>query len=261
MMENVVYIKSMEAKLILEQGNIPFYQELMDVCASHKGVRTRVSFKKVTVSYKRKKIAVIKLSRKNISLFLALDPANYANYNLKDVSNVKAYKDVPAKIKVKSARGLKRACFLLDEAILASGATKILPVNVVDYSEKYAPKSFDELVAAGLIKVRVTKTIETHKVNLTCRLVDNAINATNELYVVTNLVNWELEKAILMNNVSDNQFEIELEVPHGYKLEFKVLKGKNWNMIEKGIWNEEIVNHNYLVEKDLNVVDLIHNFE
>lgn len=262
-MENVVYVKSLEAKLILSQGLIPFYQELMDVVASHKGVHTRVSFKKATISYKRKKIAIIKVSRKNITLYLALDPKKYEGYNLKDASMVKAYHDVPAKFRIKSKRALKKACYLLDEAIWAAGATSILPVEVVDYSEIYAPKSVDELIEAGLIKVRSVKEerpFTLKMVHLTCRLVDNAVGKADKLYMISNLGNWDLNKAILMNKLDDNLFDITLAVEPGYKLEFKVLRDKNWNSIEKGIWNEEIKNHTYLIDDDMSVFDLIHNF-
>ena len=44
-------------------------------------------------------------------------------------------------------------------------------------------------------------------------------------------------------------------------LEFKICRSQNWSDVEKGIWKEEIVNHNYvIVDKDLEVEDLIYNF-
>ena len=75
-MENVIFIKSLEAKLTLTRETIPFYQELKDVCSVHEGVTSRISFQRESIYFNKKKVAIFKVSRKHICVYLALDPKN-----------------------------------------------------------------------------------------------------------------------------------------------------------------------------------------
>ena len=64
-----------------------------------------------------------------------------------------------------------------------------------------------------------------------------------------------------MTKHADNTFTATMSFPKNTMLEFKICRSQNWSDVEKGIWKEEIVNHNYVVvDKDLEVEDLIYNF-
>ena len=69
-MEKITYKKSFASKLVLEQVAIPYYQDIKDLCATRKKVSTRLSFNKETINVGRNKVAVMKISRKNITLYL-----------------------------------------------------------------------------------------------------------------------------------------------------------------------------------------------
>ena len=271
-MTNYVYVKSMEAKLVLTQEAIPYYQELKDVCALHAKVTSRLSFHKDSIYFGKKKVGIIKVSRKNIAIYLALDPKKYTKYNVKDVSQVKMYSGCPTMLWVNSKKALKHACYLLEEALIKAGATELQTALITDYSEYFYSRSFDELFAAGLIKKYNRKVANTvvededdivslYNVHFTCRLLYAAKNQAEELYIITNTNDWDVNKALKMNKTSDNTFEADMFFEKDTYLEFKICRSANWEDVEKGIWKEEIVNHNYvIVDNDLEVEDLIHNF-
>ena len=273
-MKDVIFIKSLEAKLTLTRETIPFYQSLKEVCAVHEGVTSRISFQRESVYFNKKKVAIIKVSRKNISIYLALDPVTHNEFGVKDVTDKKSYKGCPLMIKITSNRALRKACRLLEETFAAFGATNFVTAEEVDYNEVYAPKSFDELLALGLIKKYVKKDNEqeldeeeleeilddTYNVHLVCKLMYRAKNNASDLYIITNTNNWDFNKAYKMTKVSENEFVLDVRFDAGTNLEFKVSKSLDFTGVEKGIWNEEVKNHKYVVDKDLVVEDLIHNF-
>jgi len=89
-MKDVIFIKSLEAKLTLTRETIPFYQSLKEVCAVHEGVTSRISFQRESIYFNKKKVAIIKVSRKNISIYLALDPVTHNEFGVKDVTDKKS---------------------------------------------------------------------------------------------------------------------------------------------------------------------------
>ncbi len=270
----VTYKKSLTAKLVLERDAISNYQVLKDVCATHKNVRCRMSFSKESVSYQRKKVAVFKISRKNLSVYLALNPANYDpnRIHFKDVSSKKAYAEVPFKLDVKGSRSLKVACAYLEEALASAGATTLCTAKDIDYREVFYERSFDELLSEGYIKKYVRKVVdgkevtveelpETFQVHFTAKLCYEATDQADELYIISSFDHWNPQKALPMKKVSNSSFEATASYPKNTHLEFKICRKPKWTDVEKGIWKEEIVNHEYVVvDHDLNVEDLIYNF-
>lgn len=272
-MEKITYKKSFASKLVLEQSAIPYYQDIKDLCATRKKVTTRLSFNKETINFGRNKVAVLKLSRKFITLCLALDPKELENtkYNIKDLSETNEI--YPVAIQVKGSRTLKHALELLDLALTKVGATQIVEAEHIDYSEVFKYRDFDTLVQEGLIKKYVTviidgveqlvemPVVETYNVNFTAKLLYEATNAADELYIITSHTDWNLKEAVKMTKHADNTFTATMSFPKNTMLEFKICRSQNWSDVEKGIWKEEIVNHNYVVvDKDLEVEDLIYNF-
>ena len=135
-MEKITYKKSFASKLVLEQVAIPYYQDIKDLCATRKKVTTRLSFNKETINFGRNKVAVLKISRKFITLCLALDPKELENtkYNIKDLSETN--ETYPVAIQVKGSRTLKHALELLDMALNKVGANQIVEAEHIDYMFK-----------------------------------------------------------------------------------------------------------------------------
>ena len=93
------------------------------------------------------------------------------------------------------------------------------------------------------------------------RLLYEATDAAEDLYIITSHTDWDLTQAVKMKKHPDGTFTASMSFPKNTLLEFKICRSQNWSDVEKGIWKEEIVNHNYVVvDKDLEVEDLIYNF-
>lgn len=292
-MEKITYKKSFAAKLILSQETIPHYQAIKDLCATRKRVSTRLSFNKETISVGRVKVAVIKLAVKHLSLHLALDPKEYegTKYRFKDVSDKKQGQIYPMVVSIKSNRGLKYALELLEIALSKAGAIQLCLAEDINYQEVFYPRSFDTLLEEGLIKKYVKtlaegeevfveddleeedeveeddeeetsiEVLEVCNVHFTAKLMYEAVGTTGDLYIVTSYDQWNPDKAVRMQRNADDTFTATMSFPKHTALEFKICRSKNWTDVEKGIWKEEIVNHNYiLVDKDIAVEDLIYNF-
>lgn len=273
-MEKITYKKSFASKLVLEQVAIPYYQDIKDLCATRKKVSTRLSFNKETINVGRNKVAVMKISRKNITLYLALNKAELdQKYNVKDLTDTKEGQTYGVYIQIKGSRTLKHALELLELALTKFGATQIVEGLSVDYSEFYKYRDLEALVSEGLVKKYVKvlvdgkeqlvemPVVETYNVNFTAKLLYEATDAAEELYIITSHSNWDLKQAVKMKKHADGTFTASMSFPKNTLLEFKICRSQNWTDVEKGIWKEEIVNHNYVVvDKDLEVEDLIYNF-
>ncbi len=272
-MERVVFKKSFAAKMILAQNDsLNFYQDLKDACAKRKGIANRLSFEKETIKLGRTKIGMMKIARKNISLYLALDPKTLegTKYKYEDVSDKKSYVDYPTKLNLKSKRSVKYAIELLDSLFNKNDAKEI-EAKEVDYKAQFYYRDFDELLRQGFIKkyvyrkiynktVLVEEKVNEYNVHFTAKLLYCATNEADDLYIVTNTNNWDPKLAVKMNKINDNLFDANIKFPEGTKLEFKILRSDSFKDVEKGIWKEEIVNHHYVVNQNLEIEDLIHNF-
>ena len=271
-MEKITYKKSFASKLILEQVAIQYYQDIKDLCATRKKVSTRLSFNKETINVGRNKVAVMKISRKHINLCLALNKADLdPKYNVKDLTDTKDGENYQVSIQVKGSRTLKHALELLELAFEKFGATQIVEALDVDYSEVYKYRDLETLVSEGLVKkyIKVTvdgksqlvemPVVETFNVNFTAKLLYEATNAAEDLYIITSHSEWDLTQAVKMKKHPDGTFTASMSFPKNTFLEFKICRSQNWADVEKGIWKEEIVNHNYVVvDRDLEVEDLIY---
>lgn len=273
-MERIVYKKSFAAKMILAQNDsLNFYQDLKDACAKRKGIANRLSFEKETIKFGKTKIGMMKIARKNISLYLAIDPKTLegTKYKFEDVSDKKSYVDYPTKLNLKSKRSVKYAIELLEKLFNQYKAKEIEGKNI-DYKSLFYYRDFDELLKEGFIKKYVYKKIDnktvlveekipTRNVHFTVKLLYCATNEAEDLYIVTNYMNWDPIFAVKMDKIDNNLFEANMIFPEGTNLEFKVCRSNSFNDVEKGIWKEEIANHHYLIGKeDLEIEDLIHNF-
>ncbi|MDE7263843.1 MAG: hypothetical protein K2N64_04205 [Anaeroplasmataceae bacterium] len=284
-MEKITYKKSLAAKLILHPESIVAYQSLKDLCSTHKKVSTRMSFGKETISFGRTKVAAIKIVVRHINLHLALDPKDYENskYFFKDMSQTKQGQIYPMRVKIKGPRSLKYALELLEDALIKAGATELCPAEDVDYQELFYSRGFDALLSEGLIKkyVKIIDDGVDEVVEDSLEDIDEEAEAeeddmvlvkfhaktlfmaehqADKLFIITNTNDWKVEKGIPMKKGKDGSFTATAEFPKNTHLEFKICKAKSWQDVEKGIWKEELINHYYYLEEDVEIEDLIHNF-
>lgn len=64
-----------------------------------------------------------------------------------------------------------------------------------------------------------------------------------------NLGNWDSKKAVKMNKIDDNTYQLRKRFLIGENVEYKVISSKEWNNVEKGIFNEDVENHHFEGEK------------
>ena len=289
-MEKVYYKKSLTAKLVLERDfTLESFGMIRDFISTYVGVSTRSSFDHELITYKRKTIGIIRVSRKNVVVALGLDPKKVAKkYKVIDASSVKSYAKYPTKLFVTNKKSLDNVFALLEKLFEQEGIADKKDKEVVDFEKVYYERTFLELFNQGYIKeyvrnvsgkkeakiieeVSSNKVVEEenedliedvyHKVTFNAKLVWCASNQADDLFIVNNVDNWDFAKAIKMTKVDDNTFTAYNFFKDGTKLEFKICRKQDWENVEKGIWKEEIVNHHYLVvNNDLEVEDLIHNF-
>lgn len=292
-MEKVFYKKSLKAKLILNREfSLVAYQAIKDTLSQHKDVKEKGSFDHELIYAFDKAVGMIRVGRKNVILYFAIDPSKVASkYKVIDCSTKKTYAKYPSKIIVDTPKALTYALELMERVLKNNKATEAKEKSEINYSEVLYERTFAELYKEGLIKqyvkkvpdVNKEKNIEEvkdkkakvkevlveeeeddeimHKVTFTAKLLYCATNQAQELFIITNYYNWDLAKAVKMEKIDDNTFQGFDFYPEGTKLEFKICRATNWENVEKGIWKEEIVNHHYIiVDNDLEVEDLIHNF-
>ena len=291
-MEKVFYSKSLKAKLTLERGfMMESYQTLMDVINTRKDVLLVQSFYKDRVANGKNKVAIIKGFKKNLVVYYALNPNKISEkYGISDVSNTKAYVNYPSKLIIDSNKDLKCAIRLMEKALSKAGLNEIVEAEDIDYNELYPSKTFDELVKCGLIKKRIRYIddnsneyyhVEEYKEKPVVEVKPNPIvekkpapiiemvnvrlkvmikgKMADRLFLFTNYNNWSEKNALALTKV-DDYFIINARFPKNYNLEFKISLSNNWNGVEKGMFGEEIKNHKYYLDKDLEIEDIIYNW-
>ncbi len=100
-----------EKMLCADDKTKGYYDQINNCLKSYKKIMVNVSAKGVAYSYAKQVVARLALHGKTVKLFLALDTDKYDAkiYGQKDVSDVKAYADVPFSIKVNTEMGLDNA--------------------------------------------------------------------------------------------------------------------------------------------------------
>ena len=118
---------------------------------SYDKVSSRISWKHENFTYRRNAVAKLFIKGKTLYLYLAVNPADYADskYKLEDVSNVSQFADTPALYKLKSEKRVRYAQDLIEEICTKLGSKK-LEREPVDYYEPY--NSDAALIKKGLVK-------------------------------------------------------------------------------------------------------------
>ncbi len=104
-----------------------YFNQIKEEFNSYKKVSERLSFKCLSYRTGRKLLAKLSVRGKTLTMHLALNVNAYNKnaYFQKDMSDKKAYKEVPFTIKVKSGRGMKNALKLIKELMNENQLIKI----------------------------------------------------------------------------------------------------------------------------------------
>ena len=132
-----------EKLLGLEENVQSYFNIVHNEIVSYKKVSNRFSFKCVSYRFGRKLLAKMTVRGKTLKLHLALY-VNEFNQNVffqKDLSNIKAYNEVPFTVKIKSERGKNNALKLTDSLKEKFGLIKndkYLPVNAIELLKNFS---------------------------------------------------------------------------------------------------------------------------
>lgn len=141
-----------------------YYQRLKSYMLSYK-LKSRMSFSLDTIYKGRIVFAKINARKKSLVCNLALNPNDFVStkYSFKDTSDSKKYEMVPMRIKIKSERGFKYACELVDILAQKMGYEKDEKYIEEDYLEP--KRSFEENLELKLIKEVKGKVSSLEEIN------------------------------------------------------------------------------------------------
>ena len=147
------YKKSFQSKLAQSQGNVQdYYSELKNALLTFKGVKSRLSWNYEAFNKGRAHVAKMDAKSKTLYLYLALDPAQFAEtkYSVTDVSAKRKYATTPTLIKIKGERKFKHALELIEK--LCGEQLELVKVEAENVDYRVARMTIDEMVEAGLMK-------------------------------------------------------------------------------------------------------------
>ena len=147
------YKKSFQSKLAQSMGNVQdYYSELKNALLSFKGVKNRLSWNYEAFNKGRAHVAKMDAKSKTLYLYLALDPAQFADtkYSVVDVSAKRKYATTPTLIKIKGERKFKHALELIEKVCGEQMTLEKVEAENVDY--RVARMTIEEMVDAGLMK-------------------------------------------------------------------------------------------------------------
>lgn len=147
----VRYNKSYTAKLALAKDEVQeWYNEVKNYLLAY-GANSRVSWNYDAFNIGRKAVAKLNITGKTLSIYIALNPAEYveSKYHAKDVSGSKKYEQTPTAMKIKSDRGVKFAKELID-ILMAEMGQELKEKEAEDFKEP--KRTLEELLAEGLVK-------------------------------------------------------------------------------------------------------------
>lgn len=115
-----------EKMLTLDAKTQIYYEKIHNAFKALRKINPRISSKGVSYRLGRELVAKLSVRGKTLRLHLALNVNDFAQniYFQKDLSDVKAYVEVPFMVKVKSDRGLKKALELVDALCQAKAIEK-----------------------------------------------------------------------------------------------------------------------------------------
>ena len=146
------YRRSFTSRLIQTEDIIKdYYSEIKNELLSYRGVKSRISWSKETFKRGRVPLAKMDVKGKTLYLYLALDPARFADTKY-IVSTAKG--ELPTLIKIKGERKKKHALELI-ALLMAELEIARIDREAEDYRLPY--EETDALIERGLIKVILPK--------------------------------------------------------------------------------------------------------
>ncbi len=147
---NIRYDRSFTARLFQSSEKTKSYYTQIKNELIACGAKSRISWRHETFRIGRKLVAMMCIRGKTLYLYLALDPAAYAEskYLVNDVSGKNKYRSVPCLYRIKN----DRRCRYAKELIVALGLEK-KEIEAVDYGADYPYSETSVLVMRGLIKI------------------------------------------------------------------------------------------------------------
>ncbi len=132
--EKIRRIPFAEKLLVLDPKVHGYYDEINNKFKSMRKINARVSTKGVSYRLGRDLVAKLTIRGKTMKLHLALDVNKFEDniYFQKDMSDVKAYAEVPFTVKIRSDRGMRNASKLIDALVLEKGIEYKTRFNQVD---------------------------------------------------------------------------------------------------------------------------------
>ncbi len=151
-----MYDRSFTARLSQAELNVKnAYNEIKNELLAYKNVKSHISWNYDSFNKGRVKLAKLVIKGKTLTLYLALDPAKLdEKYHVKDASDVAKYKDVPAKLKVRSTRAVKYAKELIAKLMEEHEIARREEYTAEDY--RIDTQTLEELIEAGLVKVKIS---------------------------------------------------------------------------------------------------------
>lgn len=136
--ESVRRIPFAEKMLNIDSKTQEYYDAIYNEFISYRRINPRVSSKGVSFRLGRELVAKLTVRGKTMKMHLALDVKDFEEniYFQKDLSDVKAYEEVPFTVKVKSDRGLKNALKLIDALVAKKAIEKKTRFNKVEAVEE-----------------------------------------------------------------------------------------------------------------------------
>ncbi len=166
----VRYRRSFLSRFIQSEVELQLkYTQIKNFLLSHESVRSRISWKLDSFSSGRTQLARLDVRGKRLCLYLALDPAEFADskYFFVDVS--KKYPETPMQLKIKGSQGMRYAQELI--TLLMEKHSLLLVAHAMD--DFRMPYEDDQaLIEKGLIKVvlpsgvTISDGVELEKTNI-----------------------------------------------------------------------------------------------
>ena len=155
----VRYNRSYTAKIIQSEDKLKnYYSEIRNELLRYK-IKTRTSWRYETFKTGRKLLARLAVRGKTLGLYLALNPAAYADtkYKVEDVSSVAKNAEVPLLYKIKNDRRCKYSKDLIATVMAANGLEAGEPAKD-DFAAIYPYEEIEPLIGRGLVKLLKWKT-------------------------------------------------------------------------------------------------------
>ena len=153
------YKRSFRAKIIESDAEVKgYYFDLKNAFLSYARIASQVSWSNDRFTFAGDTVAKIGVRGKTLCVYLALNPDEFPSsvYHQRFAGDTKMYEKTPMMVKVKSGVALKRAIRLIEMLMENLGAVKE-DRDPVDYSEEFAFRSEEQLLAEGLIKTAVVE--------------------------------------------------------------------------------------------------------